>query len=236
MRISDMNWMQVEQYLQSDDRCVVPLGSTEQHSYLSLSVDSILSEKVAVDAAEPLGIPVFPVINYGLATTWTAYPGTVTLRVETYLALVRDLLESVHRAGFRRVLIVNGHGGNSPASAMTHEWVMDHPEITVKWHDWWRAPHTWDKVQATDPQASHASWMENFPWTRLPGIELPDDQKPLTDFTYFRTLNPAQARDHLGDGNMGGVYQRSDAEMHAIWDVAVQETRDLLTQWYDDAG
>ena len=51
MKISDMNWLQVEQYLASDDRAVVPIGSTEQHAYLSLSVDSILSEKVAVDAA-----------------------------------------------------------------------------------------------------------------------------------------------------------------------------------------
>ncbi len=43
MKIFDMNWMQVEEYLQRDDRAVVPLGSTEQHAYLSLGVDSILS-------------------------------------------------------------------------------------------------------------------------------------------------------------------------------------------------
>ena len=57
MKISDMNWLQVEQYLASDDRAVVPIGSTEQHAYLSLSVDSILSEQVAVDAAMPLNVP-----------------------------------------------------------------------------------------------------------------------------------------------------------------------------------
>ena len=55
-----MNWMQVEEYLKRDDRAVVPLGSTEQHAYLSLCTDSILSETVSVDAAEPLGIPCFP--------------------------------------------------------------------------------------------------------------------------------------------------------------------------------
>ena len=54
MRISDMNWMMVEEYLKRDDRCVLPLGSTEQHAYLSLSVDSILAERIAVEAAEPL--------------------------------------------------------------------------------------------------------------------------------------------------------------------------------------
>ena len=45
MLISNMNWMQVEEYLKNDDRCILPLGSTEQHAYLSLSVDTILSSK-----------------------------------------------------------------------------------------------------------------------------------------------------------------------------------------------
>lgn len=231
MRISDMNWMQVEKYLQTDDRCLIPLGSTEQHAYLSLSVDSILSERVALEAAEPLGLPVFPVVNYGLAPAWAAYPGSVTLRIETYLAVVRDLLDSVRRAGFRRVLIVNGHGGNSPAAGMVSEWMMDHPDTTIKWHNWWRAPRTWAKVQEIDPIASHASWMENFPWTRLPGIDLPPTQKPMTNLERFATLNPAQARETLGDGNMGGLYQRSDADMLALWAVAIEETRALLTDW-----
>ena len=61
-----MNWMQVEDYLRRDDRAVLPLGSTEQHSYLRLTVDCILPERVAVDAAEPLGVPVFPVVPYGV--------------------------------------------------------------------------------------------------------------------------------------------------------------------------
>jgi creatinine amidohydrolase len=50
MKISDMNWMQVEKYLRADDRTVLPLGSTEQHAYLSLSVDGILSERVSMAA------------------------------------------------------------------------------------------------------------------------------------------------------------------------------------------
>ena len=63
MRIKEMNWMQVEDYLKRDDRAVVPLGSTEQHAQLSLLVDCILSEQVAADAAAPLGVPVFPPVN-----------------------------------------------------------------------------------------------------------------------------------------------------------------------------
>src|SRR6266446_5046297 len=114
MKIADMNWMQVERYLSSDDRAVVPLGSTEQHAYLSLATDAILAERVAVEAAEPLGIPVFPVLAYGITPHFTDYPGTVTLSVKTYRTVIQEILDSLARSGFRRLAIVNGHGGNAP--------------------------------------------------------------------------------------------------------------------------
>ena len=113
MRISDMNWRQVEAYLQQDDRAALPLGSTEQHAYLSLSVDSILAEQVAVEAAEPLGVPVFPVLAYGITPYFLAYPGTVSLRISTYLDVVRDILDSLVGHGFKRLLIVNGQIGRA---------------------------------------------------------------------------------------------------------------------------
>ena len=230
MQIDAMNWMQVENYLQTDDRCILPTGSTEQHSRLSLSVDSILSARLSREVGEMAGVPVFPVVPYGLAQQWTAYPGTVTLRIETYLALVRDVLDSLRRAGFGRILIVNGHGGNSPAAGMAREWMMDNGDVQVKWHNWWNAPKTWAKVIEIDPNGSHASWMENFPWTRLKGVALPDEPKPMTDMSQIAILNPQATRQHLGDGNMGGLYQRSDEDMLAIWQVAIEETRALLEE------
>ncbi len=233
MLISEMNWMQVEKFLESDDRCILPTGSTEQHAYLSLTVDAILSARLAQEVGNQGAVPVYPVIPYGLAQQWTAFPGTVTLRVETYLALIRDVLDSIRRAGFRRILLINGHGGNAPAQGMLREWMMDNPDSTVKWHNWYNAPLTWAKVLETDPIGSHASWMENYPWTRLPGVSMPSVQKPLTDLDRLTTLNPVQTRQLLGDGNMGGLYQRDDEEMQAIWQVAVAETLALLEGGWD---
>ena len=110
---------------------------------------------------------------------------------------------------------------------------MDNTDTKVKWHNWWNAPKTWQKVQEIDTNGSHASWMENFPWTRLAGVALPDNQKPMADNDKMRVRNPQAIRDYLGDGNMGGLYQRSDAEMQALWDVAVVETRSLLEEGWD---
>jgi creatinine amidohydrolase len=232
MRIAEMNWMMVEDYLRRDDRCVLPLGSTEQHAYLSLSVDSILAERVAVEAAEPVNVAVFPVLAYGITPYFRAFPGTVCLRVETYLSIIRDVLDSIADHGFKRILIVNGHGGNVPAQGLVAEWLADHPGMRIKFHNWWNAPKVWAEVQAIDPVASHASWMENFPWTRLPNLDLPAEQKPMTDLDTIRQLDPRALRAYLTDGNWGGVYQRSDEEMMRIWRVAIAEARELLeTGW-----
>jgi creatinine amidohydrolase len=230
MRISEMNWPMVEEYLQRDNRCVLPLGSTEQHAYLSLSVDSILSERVAAEAAEPSGVPVFPVLAYGITPYFRAFPGTITLRVETYMSILRDVLDAMAEQGFKRILIVNGHGGNTPAQGLIGEWMAERPGVRIKFHNWWNAPRTWAQVQAIDPVASHASWMENFPWTRLPNIPLPAQKKPMADLDRLRQLDPKSLRAYLQDGNYGGHYQREDAAMLKIWDVAVEETRELLEE------
>src|SRR6478736_5007400 len=102
MRVRDLNWMQLEEYLTRDDRIVVPLGSTEQHAYLSLETDNILVERVAAEAAEPLGVPVLPVLPYGLTVGFAAYPGSPSLRLTTYVAVLHDVLDSLHGQGFRR--------------------------------------------------------------------------------------------------------------------------------------
>ena len=134
MKVTNMNWRDVEAAAARDPRCILPIGSTEQHAQLSLCVDMILAEKVAVEAAEPLNLPVFPVIPYGLAPYFNAYPGTICLRVETLMAVVRDVVASLRRSGFQQILIVNGHGGNNPVGALAQELMAEHGDISIKFH------------------------------------------------------------------------------------------------------
>lgn len=228
MQICQMNWMQVEQYLKHDDRCVLPLGSVEQHAYLSLATDAILAERVAVDAAEPLGVPVFPVQSYGFTPYFRAFPGTVSLTLSTYLALIRDLIDGIYGQGFRRVVVVNGHGGNAPAGALMAELMADRPDLQVKFHNWRNAPRTMDYVKGVEAGSSHASWMENLPWTRLSGVVMPETAKPPVDSQQFALLDPVRGRKLIADGNFGGSYQRSDSEVLTLWGIAVKETQALI--------
>jgi creatinine amidohydrolase len=227
--------MQIEEYLERDDRIVLPLGSVEQHAYLSLGVDTILSERVSVEAAEPLGVPVLPALPYGLTPYFAAYPGSPTLQPATYAAVIHELLDSLAGQGFRRFLLVNGHGGNEAGREGAEAWQASSEDGEFLWHNWWNAPRTWEVVQSIDAEASHASWLENFPWTRLEGVAQPREAKPMVDVAGFRESDAADVRTLLGDGSFGGRYERPDEDVLRVWQAGVEEVREALADGWRGA-
>jgi len=231
VRLFDANWMQIEEYLRRDDRIVLPTGSTEQHGFLSLGTDAILAERVAQEAAEPLGIPVLPVLPFGMAPYFAAYPGSMSLRMTTYIEVLRDLLDALAAQGFRRIAIVNGHGGNAPVSGFIREWICQpRPEpVQVLFHSWYNAPQTVVAANQFDRDQMHGGWVENFAWTRVAGAEPPSQPAPVVQ-PRIGGLGPAEVRAVAPDGVLGGAYARPDEDMQVVWDAGVAEVRALLEQ------
>ena len=126
---------------------------------------------------------------------------------------------------------MNGHWTNRGAAEIAASWAAGRPDTQVIFHEWWRAPRTSARIRAIDPVAGHGGWLQNLPWTRLANAPAPDDQKPEATFELGADLEPARVRRMLGDGSMGGYYERDDAEMMQLGAVMVQETRAVL-----DAG
>ena len=95
---------------------VLTVGSVEQHSdHLPVDTDTLSAYRIALEAAERCPSPhvlVLPPPSFGFSPHHRAWAGTITLSLETFVGLVTDVAESLHRTGFRRLLIVNGHGGN----------------------------------------------------------------------------------------------------------------------------
>ena len=83
-------------------------------------------------------------------------------------------------------------------------------------------------MQEIDPESSHASWLESFPWTRVEGVRVPLERKPLVDRARLAVEDPAGVRRLLGDGSYGGVYSRSDEDWQRVWETGVEEVREVL--------
>jgi len=86
---------------------------------------------------------------------------------------------------------------------------------------------------AIDPVASHASWMENFRSTRIAGVVQPIAARTPINPAKLKLLNPLQTRAYLGDGNFAGAYEKPDAVMDELWQVAVEETRQLIADGWE---
>ena len=99
---------------------IVPVGSMEQHGpHLPVQVDALLATEVSVRAARIVGerepVVVAPTLWCGLAEHHMAFGGTITLDFDAFAAVLRCVCGSIVRHGFRRVMVLNGHGGNVTA-------------------------------------------------------------------------------------------------------------------------
>jgi len=131
MRFSDLNWFDVENYLENDDRLMIILGACEQHGYLSLLTDANIPQALADAASQKNGVLVAPPLNFGASPYFLAYPGTISLRIAILMDIAEDIVKSVYAQGFRRLLILNGHGGNDPVRGRLYELASQLPDLRL---------------------------------------------------------------------------------------------------------
>lgn len=147
MKLQLSTWTDVERYLESSDAIVVPIGSTEQHGPTGLvGTDAICPERIAAGMAER-GILVAPTISIGMAQHHLGFPGSIALRPSTLMAVIDDVVSSLAATGFRRVLFLNGHGGNIATvnAAFSEIWSRDSlvgvaSELDLKLVNWFMLP------------------------------------------------------------------------------------------------
>ena len=224
MLLGEMTWMEVEQYLKRDDRIMLVTGATEQHGYICLETDIKIPLTLASHASERTGVLVAPPLNFGCSSYFVDFPGTISFRVQTLINAVEDMVRSVHHQGFKRILFVNGHGGNDPAKLALGELVNEIPDLQVSWYDWWKSSSVAAVAEAHGLGMYHASWMEAFPFLRRSGM--PDGIKEA--FKPLQILPSKKVRAALVDGVYGGAFQASDEIMNEVFNAALQDVLGLL--------
>lgn len=162
MKLSHATWQEVEDYLKTSDGIIVPVGSTEQHGPIGLiGTDALCAEAVADRAGELAGGLVAPVIGYTPAPFNMAFPGTVSVRPETFCSLLEDVLGSLVHHGFRHLYVLNAHGANlDPLHAVADE--LSGARVCIR--SWWGFPEVaefrealygdWEGMHATPSEVS----------------------------------------------------------------------------------
>ncbi len=113
MLLENMTYEEVEEYLRKKDLIIIPIGSTEQHSPFGLlGTDFITAQEIAKAVGEKLNVIVAPTIAYGMAQHHMGFKGTITLSPLTLINLVKDIVSSLLEHGFKKIVFINGHGGN----------------------------------------------------------------------------------------------------------------------------
>ena len=108
--LQELTWEEVAAYLRERDTILVPFGTTEQHGPAGpLGLDSYVAIALAEDAAKKAGALAAPPVWYGDSSHHLGFAGTISLRTETLIQVVYDIVRSLARHGFRRILLINGH-------------------------------------------------------------------------------------------------------------------------------
>jgi creatinine amidohydrolase len=205
MLLQHATWPEVEAHLARSTAIVVPLGSTEQHGPVgAIGTDALCAEGVAARLAASGDILVAPTIALGVAQFNLAFPGTISLRATTLMAIVADLVTSLARQGFARFYFVNGHGGNAaPARAafqdVYREWSLkgDAPAPRCRLRSWWEYPEVdalrsrlygeWEGLHATPSEIAIVQALRGA----VRGPALPPPERLTREFL----------RDHGGDNH-----------------------------------
>ncbi len=225
MHLENHNWMQIESYLKKDDRIILVLGACEQHGYLSLLTDVKIPMALADKLSEASGVLVAPPLNFGCSPYFLDYPGTISLRLSTYLNVVEDIIRSLYGCGFRRFLILNGHGGNTAVKTHLVELANELKEINIRWYAWWTTKTVEQIAKRNDLEPQHANWLEAFDVTKV--VDLPQESKTLTS-SEAAVLNQAETRALYEDGSFGGRYEAPKAVMQAILDECLADIIELI--------
>lgn len=111
--------------------CVVPIGCLEKHGpHSPLGTDTIIATGMCVKAAELEPVVVFPTMFFGDKTGAGEFPGTVIFSLETRWHIFRETCNEIHRNGFKKILFVNGHGGNTDMlGAFTRAMMQENPDV-----------------------------------------------------------------------------------------------------------
>lgn len=251
--LGEMTTIEAAAAVRASPLVIIPAGAFEQHGPgMPLATDTIRAEHVADLVASQLAgrAVIGPSLGIGVSPHHLAFAGTVSLSTGTLAALVRDYVDSLHRHGWRDVLVITGHGGNNATlTTVAQDLLVTHPGLRFAWTPLTSlAP---DAVAAMRPSEVHGHSGEAETAQMLhfapelvhrerltPGSVTQDDLDPLSRLAR-RGGHPALTvpYDRLSaNGVLGDPRRATPEDGRAIADAAVHRIVTFAKEWLDTTG
>ncbi|MEM0377122.1 MAG: creatininase family protein [Thermofilum sp.] len=230
LKLSFMSWKDAADYFSSNDTVLLPVGSVEQHGpHNPLGTDYLVAYALAEEAGRRTGTLVLPPVPFGVSAHHSAFPGTVWVREDVLKEYVRDIVLSLKKHGARKIIVVNGHGGNLSALLSLARELRSEGLLVVVFQ-WWTLPEL-GKLFSRE-ELGHAAAVETSLNLYLHGehvnMSRAVDEKPAELPTDGLAFYPEYTHDRTRSG-VFGVSKTSTREKGAeVFKIAVEALVELV--------
>lgn len=244
-RYNRLTWAEMNDAIAMQKVVILPTGSTEQHGrHLPLDVDVFLAESVCLEAGRraPEKILVLPPIAYGLNLHHIDFPGTIHIEPEVFIAFCLNITKSVAYHGFRKILLVNGHGSNTPLiDLVARRTTLETDSICGALGYFPLAMDAFNRIKDT-PVMAHADEFETSLYLHLAPERVQMDKAGAGDDVVGKFVssdsvytNPVRFNDYWGRWTNLGVHgdaRTATAEKgKVIFEAAVNGLIEVVTEW-----
>lgn len=136
--LQKLNWLTVQKLVPGTiDTVLLPVGTVEAHGSACLGTDNFIPEVICTGICERLNALIAPTVNHGITRSLYRYPGSTTVKPESFGNYLHDLLESFHASKFKNVFIMNGHGGNNSVLKQVALDFHHQRQVNIAVVHWW---------------------------------------------------------------------------------------------------
>lgn len=205
-RYDELSWPEINDAIEDEAMVVIPVGATEDHGHhLPVDVDRVIAETVCERTVEMRDDTLlFPTVDHGYLPHHMDFPGGITIGWETYVKYMIDICVSLAHHGFRKILMVNGHGSNQHLlQQVARQVILQYPHVHCAMLSWWDIEEVRAEAReirdAGPHGTSHAGEMETSIYLHLRPDDVDMEQAPrdlnYPQYSHFNAYDLAGERD-----------------------------------------
>lgn len=225
----EMSWPEAKKYFSENDVAILPVGSTEQHGpHNPLGTDHLIAKAIAEEVAKRTGAICLPVIPFGVSSHHRHFWGTVYVKPEVLRDYVKDVCLSLKSYGVNKILIVNGHGGNTATLTEVARELREKKGMFITVFQWWPLagkllPEIFSKEERGHAGAEETS-LNLFLHPHMVNMEKAVDEQLIQPISQLEGLNlPLDTANHTRSGVFGKSSTANAEKGRKIFETIVKE-------------